>query len=265
MSVLDHRTVVITRSEENSDEIQRALEAFGASVLSVPTIRHAGVESSEALEKALREKSSYSHLVFTSPQAVHYFFYASSKRGAPASAWQTLRVAGVGPRTAAALEEAGIHPHWVSEGKGGKALARELLEKERLGPGSRVLLPQSMIAGPELRDLLEAAGVAVDAVAVYDTLPERPEKLEPFFQALEEGRALDAILFTSPSTLRSFLELGGKRGDAALRQGIRIVSIGPTTSNAVRSEGLKVAAEAKSPSVEGLVEAVAEALSVAGS
>jgi uroporphyrinogen III methyltransferase/synthase len=254
--MLKDRTVVITRSEENADELARALEALGAFVLSVPAIRNVEVDNGEVLKKVLREKSSYSHLVFASPQAVRFFFDASCRRGVPISAWRAVRIAGVGPRTSAALEEAGLKPHLVARGKGGTELARELLEKERLGPGSRVLLPQSAIARPELRDLLEAAGIAVDAVTIYDTVPERPEKLEPFFSAIDAGRAPDAILFTSPSTLKSFLVLSGERGAAALRQGIQIVSIGATTSSAIRGEGLSVAAEAKSPSVEGLVEAV---------
>ena len=41
-------------------------------------------------------------------------------------------------------------------------LAQELVEQEGLGPGCSVLVPQSDIARPELRDLLQAAGVQVE-------------------------------------------------------------------------------------------------------
>ena len=262
MKALDQRTVALTRSEQNADELAKALEGLGALVLIVPTIRHVEGGDAAVLERVFREKNSYSHLLFTSPVAVRFFCEASSRQGISAAAWQAVRIAAVGPRTARSLEEAGLPPHLTAEGNGGKALARELLEKELLGPGSRVLLPQSAIARPELREILEAAGVAVDPVVIYDTLPERPEKLEPFFQALDQGQAPDAILFTSPSTLKAFLELSGEKGAAALRHArMHIVSIGPTTSEAIRSERLKVAAEAKSPTVEGLVDAVLRSLS----
>ena len=41
---------------------------------------------------------------------------------------------------------------------------------------------------------------------------------------------------------------------------VKIVSLGPTTSAAVRSEGLEVSAQAASPGTESLVAAVREAL-----
>src|SRR5262249_51448398 len=131
MKALDRRTVVLTRSEENSEELAKALEELGASVLTVPVIRHVEVEQAAALEELFRERSSYSHLVFTSPVAVRFFFDASSRNGLQAAGWQAPRTAVVGPRTARALEEVGLKPHLIAEGKGGKALAQELLEKER--------------------------------------------------------------------------------------------------------------------------------------
>ena len=71
----------------------------------------------------------------------------------------------------------------------------------------------------------------------------------------------DAILFTSPSTVRAFLQLSGAAGRAALEGGhLRIVTIGPTTSDAVREVGLSVAAEAISPGSDGLVGALMECL-----
>jgi uroporphyrinogen III methyltransferase/synthase len=42
----------------------------------------------------------------------------------------------------------------------------------------------------------------------------------------------------------------------ALPDGIKIASIGPVTSAAVRRHGLKVAVEAKTHSIPGLIEAV---------
>ena len=62
----------------------------------------------------------------------------------------------------------------------------------------------------------------------------------------------DFIAFTSSSTVRHFV---GLAPPAAL-EGVRAVSIGPVTTRTARNLGVKVAAEAREFTTEGLVEAV---------
>lgn len=253
--------MAVTRSEEAAGDLCRLLEEAGARVLSIPAIRHQRVADRAPLRAALERAAAATHLIFTSPQAVRFFLEETAEEGWDAARWRGLRVAAVGEGTAAALEKSGLRAAVTSRGQGAEALARVLIEDERLGPGSRVLLPQSAIARPGLRQALEAAGAAVDAIDVYQTLPEQPSRARPFLDALEAGAPPDAITFSSPSTVRGFLEMTGARGRAALAGGlVRIISIGPTTSTAVRGEGLEVAAEARAPGARALVEAVIAAL-----
>jgi uroporphyrinogen-III synthase len=68
----------------------------------------------------------------------------------------------------------------------------------------------------------------------------------------------DAIIFTSPSTLRGFLNALGPR-EWPVRAAI--VTIGPTTSAAVQAAGLTVTAEATEHSEDGLMHALASLFS----
>ena len=65
-----------------------------------------------------------------------------------------------------------------------------------------------------------------------------------------EASGVNIILFASPSAVEGFTRQANIPPDA------KVISIGPTTSQAVRAAGLEVAAEAQSPDLDGLLEAI---------
>ncbi|MGH9360978.1 MAG: uroporphyrinogen-III synthase, partial [Thermoanaerobaculia bacterium] len=101
----------------------------------------------------------------------------------------------------------------------------------------------------------------VDAVTAYRTLAEEPERAGPFLKALDGDDPIDAIAFASPSAVRSFLAMTHPHGEHAIREKpIRVFSIGPTTTAAIRERGLQVAREASPHTVEALARALVEEL-----
>jgi len=264
MNPLSGRVVVITRRAAAAARLRSALVDLGATVKVVPTTQQIRVRDTAAIDRAIRAETGYTHIAFTSPLAVRFFLEITAALGAATAPWRAARIAAVGPGTMSTLEEAGLKPAITSSSGGGEALARILLEDEKLGSGHRVLLPQSRIARPELRSRLEEAGVEVEAIAVYDTVPVKQATIKPFLQWLAEGHTPAGITFASPSALDAFLELTGKRGRELLANpSVGVVSIGATTSQAIGKEGLRVAAEAMEPTTEGLVEATVRALAIA--
>jgi len=254
------RSIVITRGAEAAAPLREALEGLGASVRVVATTVQMPAAGGD-LAAVVSRRGTYSHLVFTSQAAVRFFFAAAATLGARLEAWRDVRIAAVGPATAEALRQAGLEPALSVRSGGGKALAHALIEKEGLAPGHRVLLPQSAIARPELREELEAAGVAVDAVTVYDTVPAGPQAVAPLVAWLDAGQRPDGVVFASPSALRAFLDFLGERGpEVFANPSVRIVTIGATTSRAVREAGFEVAAEAEEPTTGGMVAAMLRAV-----
>ena len=259
MAGLSGKKVIVTRGAPQNESLCSALKALGADVIPVPTVRFAPAKDPRPWRQALDRRTGFTHVAFTSQVAVRYFLVLSSDSGFELSDWRHCRLSAIGAATARTLREAGWPPDLVARGTGGIEFATELIEKERLGPGMRMLLPQSELARYELEDLLRAAGVAVDAVSVYQTLAETPEKAEPFRRSIAAGEKIDAITFASPSAVRFFLEMTGDEGRREIAV-MRIVSIGSTTSKAVEEAGFAVAAEARAPGTPGLVEAVLVAL-----
>ena len=261
---LSGRTIVITRAEDRSDRLARLLQDLGARVVSLPTIRFAPPHDPAPLHEAISRLPSYRWLLFTSATAVRFFWQAALARGVDAKAFAGLRIAVVGPATAAAVCDLGLDVTRVAIAGTASSLARMLVgpeAKEALGHSDPCLLPQADIARADLPTALRAAGVPVTSVTAYRTVAEEAEKALPFFQLLEGDERIDAIAFASPSALRSFLAMTHPHGEHAIREKpICVFSIGPTTSQAIRERGLRVAREASPHTAEALVTAIVDEL-----
>jgi uroporphyrinogen III methyltransferase/synthase len=246
------RRIVVTRARAQASGLAARLAALGAEVVEAPAIRIEPRDGPE-LRAALGAVGDYALICFTSANGARLFADALKDAGRDARSIHG-RVAAVGPATAAELEQRlGIVPDVVSE----RSLAEGLVEALADEPveGRKVLVVRAV----EGRDVLAAAlrdrGAELDEVAVYATVPEDvpPEQRS----ALERA---DYVTFTSGSTVRYFVAAAGPP-----RDGTRVVSIGPVTSEAARAAGLDVHVEAERHDVDGLVDALlADATTRAG-
>jgi uroporphyrinogen-III synthase len=158
-----------------------------------------------------------------------------------------MRVAAVGSGTARALGEHGIQAAFVPPIERSRSLAESLSDVE----GERILLARADIADPAVAETLRARGAErVDDVAAYGT-----SLLAPAGEALRElRRGVDGMTFTSPSTVRGFLQLGAESKE--LLDGVVVATLGPAATDFARRVGIDVTAEACTRSMSGLVDAL---------
>jgi uroporphyrinogen-III synthase len=253
---LQDRRIVVTRAGEAGTAFAARLRALGAVPLLFPAITIAPPADPGPLDAALAGLAGYDWLLFTSANGVRAFLarLRATGRDLPPSA--ALRVGAVGPATAAALAAAGRAPDLVpaEQTAGGLAAALGAVA------GAAVLFPAADIARPDLADGLRERGARVDVVTAYRTLPAAPEDGAALAGELRAG-TIDAVTFTSPSTVRGFLAMvaHGRLDAAALVASAgrpAIVCIGPTTAGAARAAGLPVAAVAATQSADGLLAAL---------
>ena len=233
------RTIVVTRAREQASELRVRLEHLGATVIELPSI------ALEEVEFALPDLAEYAWAVFTSVNGVQAFFDRGLRpAGLDARALGGVRVAAIGPGTAAALAQRGISVDLLPE----RFVAESLLDAFPApeAPGARVLLARAEQARDVLPDGLAARGYAVEVLPVYRTVTAAPDA-----DALTTVRsgAVAAVTFTSSSTVRNFVDLVGPLPDPPPR----VVSIGPVTSDTARELGLTVDAEAAEHTIDGLV------------
>jgi uroporphyrinogen III methyltransferase/synthase len=245
------RGIVITRPEAQAEEFAELLRAQGARVIPFPVIRIAPPSSWAPLDQTLDRLETYRWIVFTSANGVSSFFRRLRERGRDIRDLKGIRIATIGPATAAAVEVRGIRVDLVPEEFISEGVVRAFAGEDLRG--CRILLPRADQARDVIPEGLEKMGAEVDVVAVYRTLRSDRDAAEllPLFT----GGKVDVITFTSPSTVIQFLGIMGP--DFRLPSRVRIACIGPVTAAAARKAGLRVDILQERYTIPELVDAIA--------
>jgi uroporphyrinogen-III synthase len=238
------RTVLVTRPRPEADALARLLERRGANAIVAPAIEIVPVRSA-ALTRALGElaQGAFAWVTLTSPRTVDVLTEHLTPRRIRA------KVAAVGDGTAERFRtwsrrDPDLVPKAFTTAALGRAFPR--------GSG-KVLMPRADVAPDELEDALALKGWTPIRVDAYRT--RRPRSLPPEARAALRSGGVDAVTFTSASTVRGFVHAMG-----VVRGNPKVVCIGPVTAREAREHGLRVHAVAKPHTVPGLVGALERAL-----
>lgn len=253
------RRVVVTRARAQASKLSDRLLELGAEPLECPVIQIAPPDDPEPLRRAAGEVGTYDWAVFTSANGVEAFFAALDERGGDARTFGAARVAAIGSETAAALAARGIRADAVPDEFRAEGVLAAFPADLR---GVRVLLARAAEARDVLPAELRRRGAEVNEVAAYRTvLGEGGCGAGRLREMLGAGE-VDAVTFTSSSTVRNLLRvLGGGseegRAEAArLLSRTTLASIGPVTTKTAQEMGLTVQVEAAEYTIAGLVEAL---------
>jgi uroporphyrinogen-III synthase len=251
---LQGRRIAITRSDSQASGLVTRLRGLGAVPIVCPTIAFAPPLDFTALDAAIDRLESYDWVILTSANAVRALVNRIVERGKKESALGRSWIGAIGPATAAELEKHGLTPDFLPTDYVAEALARQI----GVASGQRVLVPGSDLGRDGLVTGLRERGAIVDDVVAYRTVPGEgiPRLVE-----LLHSRALDAITFASPSSVRNLLGGMAYRGlDRAaalsLLSSVSVVCIGPVTARAARADGARVDAIANEQSEQGIVDAI---------
>jgi uroporphyrinogen-III synthase len=240
------RTIMVTRTREQAEGLVDSLHERGATVVVVPLISTVPIARPEEIVSAAartRAAPAPRWVAFTSATAARLVLGAAG-----ADALSGVRIAAVGPATAAALRGAGLEPEVVAADHDASGLAAAM--RTQAVEGATVWFPAAEGARDTLAEALRAAGAAVTVQAIYRSA--MPDGAAGRVRAALAG-GVDAITLTSGSTAR---HLAAALEGSPLPSGVRIVCIGDRTAADAITAGLPVHAVATESSAEGLVEAL---------
>ncbi|MEW6029003.1 MAG: uroporphyrinogen-III synthase [Chloroflexota bacterium] len=272
--------VLITRPRAQADDFAGKLRSAGFELVFFPVIEIRPVENNTALDEALKNLDRYAWAVFTSVNAVEAVFSPSpltplprgegdslherspspfgrgQGEGIPPSHFgrgnggEGLRIAAIGPKTAAALRKNGIEPDFIPDEFIGEAILSGLGDVK----DKWILLPRAEIARKELPEAIAKAGGIVHEIVVYKTLPALPDP--DGIAALKSG--VDVITFTSASTVKNFVAIAQKNhlDPLHLPNNPLFACIGPITAQAAQEAGFENTVVAKEYTTDGLIEAL---------
>jgi uroporphyrinogen III methyltransferase / synthase len=244
------KRVLVTRPAHQIAPTAALLRRRGAEPIAFPTIFIEASPAPERVAQAIDELASYDLVTFTSDNGVQHFWRALRAHGRDARAFGQAKLAAIGPATAAGLARHGLVADIVAETFVAEPLAEAIIEV--LEPGQRVLIPRAEVAREILPEMLRAAGLEVDVVAIYRTVTGSRERAAELIALLS---SVDVVTLTSSSTATKLCELLGDDA-ASVLAGKLLASIGPITTATAIAHGLEVAVTASVSTSSGLIDAL---------
>jgi uroporphyrinogen III methyltransferase/synthase len=250
------RKILVTRAREQASELSDRLRSLGAEPIEFPTIRIADPDDDyAALDAVLPSLASYDWVVFTSANGVSRTFDRLTNQGKDARAFGTVKIAAIGPATAEALAIRGIHADFMPTEFVAEAVLAQFPESVE---GKRILIPRAAEAREVLPETWRGQGATVHVVAAYQ-MERETEGAEAIRTMLANGE-LDAITFTSSSTVRNFVEALGE--GYTVPETTKLIAIGPVTSETCQTVLRAPDFTADRYTIDGLVGTLITAMGV---
>jgi uroporphyrinogen III methyltransferase/synthase len=246
------KRIVITRAADQAAEFARLLEEAGAEVIAFPTIQIMPPKTWAPVDESLRRIGQYDWLLFTSVNGVRSFFNRMTALGIDIRDLHGIRIGAIGPKTSARLSGFGLKVDAFPDEYRAEALADVIGEVK----GAQVLLARAQDARDVLPKTLEARGAAVTIATVYRTIKRRQAVGDLKRLLLEEG--VDAITFTSSSTVEGFMQHLNARERKRVFERAKAAVIGPITADTLQGYGVRPAIRATRYTVDALAKAIVQ-------
>ncbi len=250
------KRVLVTRPKEQAAEFVNMLQSLGATPIEAPMIRIAPPADFAPLDEACTHLEEYDWAVFTSGNAVDSFMGRLLASSADVRALNAVKLCAIGAGTAERFARFGIKVDLVPAESRAESVLLALLESGDVR-GVRFLLPRADIGREVIGDELRKRGALVTEVIAYRTVaidPERDTELDVYRMLLD--RRIDIVTFTSPSSVRSFVELYGADAAADLLHTTSVAAIGPVTAEAAAQLGITCSIVPSHYTIEALCGAI---------
>jgi uroporphyrinogen III methyltransferase/synthase len=249
------RRIVVTRSRDQAAELVDRLELLGAETISMPTIRILPPDDLTLMDAACDTAERFDWIVFTSANGVEHFMARFLSRR-DIRDLKGVSLCTIGPATTAAVEKFGLRVALTPGEYRGEAVVAAFSAVENIR-GKRFLLPRAQIARELLGDELRKAGAEVVELTAYRTLAAADTGGPDVYRMLLDRR-IDAVTFTSASTVRNFVNMLGSEQAVDLLRTTTVATIGPVTAEAAQQLGITTTVMPDRYTVPALVEALVD-------
>ena len=259
---------ILALESRRAKEIVSLIETYGGVATVAPALREVPLDSNpEALAFAdALLAGSFDIVILLTGVGTRALLEVVQTKYSPdgfIAALRRTKVVARGPKPMSVLREWQV-PVWVSAAE--PNTWRELLAAlDSTGEplkGKRIAVQEYGATNPDLLEGLEQRGATITRVPVYRwALPEDLEPLRAVVRAIV-AQQLDVAIFTTATQVVHLLKVAQTMNqEAEVRAGLKrlvVASIGPTTSEELRQEGVQIDLEASHPKMGFLVREAAE-------
>lgn len=249
---LKGKTIVITRTIEQSKETATALTKLGANVIVFPTLEILPPESWKKFDEIVSLPEKIDFIVFTSAHAVKMFNIRCNELNVKLN-YNKTKVVSVGTKTSSVCGRDNTPVHIVPKKFSAEGVVEEL-SKYNL-KNKVVFIPRSAIGREELPHGLKDLGAVIKSVPVYNVSLPTKENIKPYIEELKKNQP-DLFIFTSPSTFENFLQIEKISNPVNYFSKFDVAAIGPTTKASIEKKNVAVNIMPDEYTIDGLIRKI---------
>lgn len=242
--------IIVTRSRTQSSSLVSKIYELGGNPIELPTIKIEKIKNNIELENEINNIKNYTYLILTSKNAVDIFFDKLDEMNLDSRVLAGLKVCAIGASTAKEMKNRGIRADIIPKEFVAESLFEEL--KDILKDTDKVLIPRGKKARDILVDKIDKI-CKVKEVHIYETVLDNDKK-EEVLEILNSDEA-NYITFTSSSTVINFVDIIGQENINKLNK-LKVISIGPITTQTANSLNIKVHKEAEVSTIDGIINSI---------
>ncbi|NNG28098.1 MAG: TetR family transcriptional regulator [Ignavibacteriaceae bacterium] len=246
------KSIVITRTIEQSKETGTALKKLGANVIVYPTLEISPPVSWEKFDDIVLLPDKIDFIVFTSAHAVKMFNIRCDELNVQLN-FNKTKVVSVGTKTSSVCGKDNIPVHIVPKKFSAEGVVEEL-SKYNL-KNKVVFIPRSAIGREELPHGLKDLGAVIKSVPVYNVSLPSKENIKPYIEELKKSKP-DLFIFTSPSTFENFLQIEKVSNPVNYFSKFDVAAIGPTTKARIEKKKVTVNIMPDEYTIDGLIKKI---------
>tara|TARA_B100000579_G_scaffold437591_1_gene467596 strand:+ start:1159 stop:1944 length:786 start_codon:yes stop_codon:yes gene_type:complete len=255
MEKLKNKTIVITRSTEQSSVLRDYLMKLQVNVLDLPSLIIGPPNNIQPLENALAQIKTFDWIIFSSVNGVKSIDRQLKFKNKSLKEYNKFfKIASIGIKTANYLNQIGVEVDFIPPQFVSDSLVNNF---PFLNNKSKILIPRVESGGRTiLSNSLKKIGAEIIEVPAYESYC--PSSIPDKTLKVLKQNLVDAITFTSSKTVLHAYKLINQYFDSNINElfnNLKIVSIGPSTSVTCRKVFGRVDQEAKIHDINGLIAA----------
>ncbi|MFZ1280874.1 MAG: uroporphyrinogen-III synthase [Ignavibacteriaceae bacterium] len=251
---LKNKTIVLTRTIEQSKESSAIFSELGANVIVFPTLEIVPPTNWDSFDNFILSNKIIDFIVFTSAHAVTMFIKRCNELNKQIG-FEKIKVVAIGNKTKSICEENNIKVDIVPKKFSGEGVVEELSKydlKDKL-----VFIPRSAIGREDLPKGLEELGAKIVTIPVYNVSLPSTESTQQNIEQLNSTKP-DVFIFTSPSTFENFLIIMNINNPVSYFKNYDVAAIGPTTKSAIEKSKVRVSIMPDEFTIRGLANKMIE-------
>ncbi len=223
------------------ESLKKKLQNINIATVEIPLIKTVPIDFKTDIDF-----SKFDFIIFSSKNGVKHFFLKISP-----STIKNCKIIAVGKSTAKKLKEFGIEAE-IPDKFSGEGLIYYFSDKNI--QNKKFLTVRPKVAREIFKEFIQEKGASAEEIIVYETVTNTEER-EKLLRAF--SKPIDIIVFTSPSTFKSFLNLSGETGKTSLKK-CKIIPIGDVTAKAIINSGFNIWKIPTEFTLSGIVDTIIE-------